>query len=168
MVTRQRAMIVCSLLVGIVTTPAAARAHPLHTSFVELTYTETTGTVVASVRVFADDFLRHAGGSGAGVGPALPGGQPERLAEAYLARTFGLTDARGHVVPLDWCGWKRSGDLATICLTGKLTGGLVGVRVRNAVLMDLFGDQINILQTTYNSSRHSILFTPGEPVKRLT
>lgn len=166
--TGPRARILCSLLAGIVATPSTVSAHPLHTSFVELTYTEKTGTVVASLRVFADDFLRRTGGSAARVGSALPGGQPEQLAEAYLARTFSLTDPRGHVVPLAWCGWKRSGDLATICLTGKLTGGLVGMRVRNAVLMDLFSDQINILQTTYNTSRHSILFTPGEPVKRLT
>jgi hypothetical protein len=167
-VSELRTRIVCLLLAGIIATPSTARAHPLHTSFAELTYAEATGTVIASVRVFADDFLRHSGWSAAGGGSALPAGQPEQLAARYLARTFGVTDARGRIVPLAWCGWKRNGNLVTICLTGKLTGGLAGARVRNAVLMDLFSDQINVLQTTYNSSRHSVLFTPGETVKQLT
>lgn len=148
--------------------PSPVSAHPLHTSFVELTYAEGTHTLLASVRVFADDFLRRVEGSAAGAGSMLPAGQPEKRAAIYLSRTFTVTDARGRIVPLAWCGWKRSGDLVTICLRGNLSGGLAGARVRNAVLMDLFSDQINVLQTTYDSSRHSILFTPGEPVKRLT
>jgi hypothetical protein len=78
-----------------------------------------------------------------------------------------LTGRDGKRVPLQWCGEKRTGDVLWICLRGSAPAGLRGGSVINILMFDLFEDQINIVQATYNGRKQSLLFTRGDGAKRL-
>jgi len=137
-----------------------ALAHPLHTSLAEMTQ-KANGEFTISLRVFADDFLRHSGAPE----PATGGGRPDARIVDYLRRTFVVIDRNGRGLPLKWCGSSRVSDLLVICLSGRISGGLRGARVRYSVLTDLFPDQINVLQIATGSGRQNLLFTPGETTR---
>lgn len=136
-------------------------AHPLHTSVAAITQTSTDDFTI-SLRVFADDFYRHTAATDTVVGV-----RPDPRIVKYLMRTFVIIDRNGRGLPMKWCGSHRVADLLVICLSGRMSGGLHGARVRYSVLTDLFPDQVNILQVASRSRKQSLLFTPSETTRRI-
>ena len=136
-------------------------AHPLHTSVAAITQTSTDDFKI-SLRVFADDFYRHTAATDTAVGV-----RPDARIVRYLMRTFVIIDRNGRGVPLKWCGSHRVADLLVICLSGRVPGGLHGVRVRYSVLTDSFPDQVNILQVATRARQQSLLFTPSETTRTI-
>ncbi|MEP7002188.1 MAG: DUF6702 family protein [bacterium] len=146
--------------------PQLALAHPLHSTITELTEDRSRGVVRATIRVFADDFGTAV--SRSTHGRAVPTGpQWDAAAFAYVASVFGFTDRAGHALPLRSCGTKRTGDLLWICVEATSGTGLSQLQVRNAVLCNLFDDQVNVVQAAVGSARRSLLFTRGDRFKPL-
>ena len=137
-----------------------AFAHPLHTSLATITQNGNDDFTV-SLRVFADDFLRHTGVPEATAARIPPDGR----IVTYLMRTFVIIDRSGRGLPLKWCGSRRVSDLLVICLSGRMPGGLRGARIRYSILSDLFSDQVNVLQIRTDSRKQSLLFTPVETTR---
>jgi hypothetical protein len=131
-----------------------AAFHPMHTSVAELMSEPGTGSVVVSIRVFADDFNAALGGS---LGQA----------ETYVRSRFELRDAANQPVNLQWEQSVQAGDVVQIRLRAELPRGLRGVQVRNLLLCDRFPDQVNIVRATYGGRTRSLLFTPGDQAKAL-
>ena len=144
--------------------PRRSEAHPLHTTFVELSWIPASSTVSATVKVFADDFLKRIsrGSSTKPTDEAL-----EKLALAYLARTLVVSSAKGGAVQWRSCGWKRSADLIFICLSGASKTGLKSMQISDAILTDVFADQVNVLQAAYGGERRSLLFMTTTGAKQL-
>jgi len=130
--------------------------HPLHTTLTRLTYNAVDGTVEVAVRAFADDFGRAVGSN-----------VSDSAAYAYLGRTLALTDRGGRALPLAPCGLRRTQDLLWLCLATRAPGGLAGARVHARMLLDLYEDQINIVQASYDGRKVSLLFTRGDNSKPL-
>src|ERR1041385_3916284 len=120
---------------------AALAAHPLHTTLTQIELRGADGSVQLTVRAFSDD-LRA----------ALGGDVSDSAASRYVRSA----------VPLAWCGLQRSDGVVWLCLRGTapVAGGL---RVRVAVLFELYADQINIVQTNREGRRAALLFTRGDP-----
>ena len=149
------------------TAPRLAYAHPLHSTITEVTEDRAHGTVRATIRVFADDFSTAVTHSVRGR-PLSAGPQWDAAALAYVASVFGFTDASGRPVAVHSCGTRRTADLLWICVEAPSTGGLAPLKVRNAILCDLFDDQVNVVQATSGGSRRSVLFTKGDKAKPLS
>jgi hypothetical protein len=154
-----------AVLVALCPPAAPLAAHPLHNSFTEVTYDTRSGRITASMRVFTDDFTRHIRGPAGATGSGATASDEQRAA-AYVFRSFALQQG-STLVPLRWCGWKHEGEMTALCLTATLGSGLHGIQMRNTVLMDLFGDQINIVKGEYGGSKHFLLFTIRDRVKAL-
>ena len=144
-----------------------AQAHPLHSTITELTEDRAGGVVRATIRVFADDFgtavARSARGRALTTSP-----QWDAAALAYVVSVFGFTDRNGRALPMRACGTRRTADLLWICVEATSAGGLAPLAVRNALLCDLFDDQVNVIQGAVAGVRRSILFTKGDRAKALT
>lgn len=147
--------------------PRLAYAHPLHSTITELTEDRAHGTVRGTIRVFADDFGTAVGHSVHGR-PLAAGAQWDAAALAYVASVFGFTDPSGRLLAVHTCGTRRTGDLLWICVEASTAGGLAPLKVRNAILCDLFDDQINVVQGTIAGARRSVLFTKGDKAKPLS
>lgn len=165
MVTWRRALLIGLTLAAAPTRDA--RAHPLHTTLTELTEDRTRGTVRATIRVFADDFgtavARHARAR-----TLAPGAAWDAAAFAYVASAFTVAHRSGGALALRSCGLRRAGEVVWVCLETTSAAGLAPLMVRNAVLTDLFDDQVNIVQATVAGARRSVLFTRGDRAKALT
>lgn len=152
---RWRALLVALALVG--AAPRPARAHPLHTTLTEVSSGPTPGTVRLMIRVFADDFGRASRvANGGRSDPAL-----------YLRRAVGVFDGT-RALPLRSCGVRQSGGMLWLCLEADAPSSLSTLRLRNAILCELFDDQVNVVRSLLGSSPRSVLFTRGDGAKPMT
>ncbi len=146
---------------GILSAPASA--HPLHTSLTEISYDARVRAYVVSIRVFADDFgATVAMRTGA---PALAGGVPADAAVArYVASSLRFADGAGRPLAPSWCGMRRAAEALFVCVRVAAPAG-GGLRLRNALLVDRFADQVNIVRATVAGAVRTVLFTAGDGVK---
>ena len=142
-----------------------AESHPLHTTMTELSHDPAARVLNTTLRVFADDFS-------AAVMPGSPRRAevvvpPDSAIMRYVNARFVVAVRGGGRVPMRWCGMRREGDVLFLCLRGAVKGSLAGASLRNALLTEMFADQVNIVQASYDGRRHTLLFTPRDGAKPL-
>ena len=144
-----------------------ASAHPLHSTITELVLDPARGTVRATVRVFADD-VRSAVTRATRVRP-MPSDGPawDAAVFTYATSSIAFQDASGRAVPLHACGMRRTGDLLWICLQGGVARDVAALQVRNAMLCELYEDQVNVVQSTMEGMRRTLLFVRDDRFKPL-
>jgi len=147
--------------------PSRADAHPIHSTITELVSDPARGTVRATIRVFADD-LRSAVLRSA-LGRTLPANGPawESAVLAYASSAFSLQGSRGRALPLRSCGVRRTADLVWLCVEAGVGRDAGPLRVRNAMLCELYEDQVNVVQGSVGGSRRSLLFVRGDGLKEM-
>jgi hypothetical protein len=155
-----------ALAVGVLLVPAAraAFAHPLHTTLTQLSYDTSTRELRVSVRVFADDFSAAVMPGARAEGVVIP---PDSAMLRYVSGRFALLAAGGRPIPLRWCGMRRDGEVLFLCLRGTAQPSPSGARMRNALMNEVFADQVNIVQASYAGARRTLLFTPRDGIKAL-
>lgn len=131
--------------------------HPLHTTHTDLV--ESGGVVTVLVRAFSDD-LHSAASKGVGA-------SDESATARYIRGTVTLGDSLGHGSPLVWLGKEAQGDVTTLRFRASSLRSLAGVKVSQSMHMELFDDQVNVVQASYGGRRVSLLFVPGDNPKRL-
>lgn len=134
-------------------------AHPMHTSVAEL-HDSSGGTVSIRIRVFEDDFK-------AALGSRAEGQVPDSAMSRYVRARFSLTDRTGRPFSIEWKASERAGAVLMLQLRAKVSGGLAGASVTNALLCDRFDDQVNIVRASYGGRTATLLFTPGDGAKGL-
>lgn len=138
--------------------PRRAESHPLHTTLTEVTTDPGTGVLRLTIRVFADDFSmaasRHAGARSR---------TPQRVAadvmSRYVMSRLQLVDAGGRRVALAWVGARYEGEMIWITLRAPPISSLGTVAIANALMFEMFDDQVNIVRLLFGDRRGSLLFT---------
>ena len=137
--------------------PPALYAHPLHTTLTEVTVD--VGGLRLTIRGFADDF--------AAATVARRGAMPRPAASdsaigRYVASAVVVVDQAGRRIPLGTSEIRRTGGLVWITLRAPAVKTLRGVKLACALFVELFDDQVNIVQEAATDVRHSLLFTSGD------
>jgi hypothetical protein len=136
----------------------ALSAHPLHT-----THTEVVdiggGRVTITVRSFTDDL--HSA-----LGKAARTSEDSALAR-YLRETVRVCDRTGRAAPLVFDSARVEGDITLLTLHAVLPGGLRGASLRQTMQMELYDDQVNVVQSRYDGRAVSLLFLPGDGARTL-
>ena len=151
---------------GVLSAASRADAHPLHSTITELVLDAARGTVRATVRVFADDVRSAVTRAAHGRTPP-PAPAWDAAVIAYAMSTIALQGANGRAVPLHPCGMRRTGDLLWVCLEGGVARDVGALQVRNAMLCELYEDQVNVVQGVVGGARRSLLFVRGDGFKAL-
>ena len=152
---------------GVLGAAVHSDAHPLHSTITELVLDPARGTVRATVRVFADDVRSAVTRAAHGRTPPSEGPAWDAAVLAYATSTIALQDMNGRAVPLHPCGMRRTGDLLWICLGGGVVREVGALQVRNAMLCELYEDQVNVVQGVVGGARRSLLFVRGDRFKAL-
>lgn len=141
--------------------------HPLHTTITTIVYDQSAHRVTATLRVFEDDLgraiLRHSGGQ-----VRVP--TSDSASFGYVRATLTFTSSDGRPIPVEWCGSHTTGDLRWLCVQATLPAtrmNLGGLRVRDAVLTEVYDDQVNVVMADYGGRHESLLFTGGDGGKVL-
>lgn len=132
--------------------------HPLHTTHTELEELG-PGQVGITIRAFTDDLHRAVARHGGGVS--------DSALAAYVRRSLELRPPVGAAAALHWQGVRTDGEATLLRFRAAIPGGLRGTWLRQAMHAELFSDQVNVVQARYGHRRVSLLFTPGDPARRL-
>jgi hypothetical protein len=133
--------LVASFVALLLVVAPALDAHPLHSSFTEITR-ERSGELKISIRLFSDDF----GAALDSLRMKSSGSSLESVAQQYLTSTVTLM-AGGKPLPLVWCGMRSDQGLTWVCArTSKPVAG--SFLFRNSMMFDRFSDQLSIIRWT--------------------
>lgn len=135
-------------------------AHPLHSSFAEVTR-DRTGAIVIQVRLFADDF-----GALLDSLRASSGGQSQEfVARQYVQRQLVIA-ADQSPIATEWCGMRSEQNVTWVCVrtARPITGAF---RIRNALMFDRFSDQISIIRWVGKRQTRTLVLSGRLPEARL-
>jgi hypothetical protein len=59
------------------------------------------------------------------------------------------------------------GDITLVTVHATLRGGLRGASIRQLMLLELYPDQVDVLQSRYAGQSVSLLFLPGDGARTL-
>ena len=150
-------------------------AHSLHQSTAEAEYNPTTKKLEVSLTVFINDLetalIRQSEREMRL--DKTPAAEFDAQIQAYLAKTFVVTDASGKTAKVEWVGRELDADSAksdepavTLFFEIALQDGLKDKTLKHAVFQDLFKDQINLLHLR-DGSHQELRFTKDEASKKL-
>jgi hypothetical protein len=153
-----------------------AHAHSLHQSTAEAEYNPTTKKLEVSLTVFIDDLetalIRQSEREMRL--DKTPAAEFDAQIQAYLAKTFVVTDAAGKTAKIEWVGrkideeTKKSGDpTVTLFFEVVLPRGLTDAKLRHAMFCELFKDQINLLRLQISDRKVELRFTHTDAPKNL-
>ena len=136
--------------------------HAYHSTLTELRYNPAKKQLELSVKVFADDFEKAISqGQPKTVSLTEPGPRPLVLADAYFQRTLQISTVAGARRPLQVLGMQGENDGYWFYCKVALPGPVAGVKLRQAVLLDAFADEMNIVNVEANGKKQSALFRAG-------
>jgi hypothetical protein len=148
-------------------TATCLHAHSLHQSTAEAEYNPVTKKLEVSLTVFINDLetalirqcereMRL---------DQTPAAEFDAQIQAYLAKTFVVTDATGKAAKIEWVGrqideeTKKSGDpTVTLFFEIAMPGGLAGNTLICTIFEDLFKDQISLLRLRRGGHKDELRF----------
>ena len=165
-----RALSLCAAILLLLPLGAAKPAmHAYHSTITELRYNAAKKQLELSVKVFTDDFEKAISqGQPAHVNLSDAGPRPLALSTAYLQRTFRLSTPAGAPLPLQVLGMQAENDGYWFYCKVPLPGPTPAVQLRQTVLLDMFGDQMNIVNVEAGGKKQSALFRAGHEQELLT
>lgn len=150
-------------------TSAAWALHAYHSSLMELRYNPSKKQLEVAIKVFTDDFEKAISqGQPAPVSLSEPGPRPLALTTAYLQRTLRFSTAAGAPLPLQVLGLQNEKDGYWLYCKVPLPGPMPSVQLRQAMLVELFGDQMNIVNVEAGDKKQSVLFRAGHEQELVT
>ena len=157
------------LLLLLPLTGAAPARHAYHATITELRYNAARKQLELSVKVFTDDFEKALSqGQPSTVSLTPPGPRALALATAYLQRTLQVSTPGGAPLQLQVLGLQAEKDGHWLYCKVPLPGPVPGVKLRQAMMLDVFGDEVNIVNIESGTKKQSVLFRAGHEQEVLT
>ncbi|WP_181305765.1 DUF6702 family protein [Rufibacter sp. XAAS-G3-1] len=149
--------------------PAAAWAHDFHTSITDARYNPKNQTYELSVRVFADDLEEALSRRHKTTIRLDRSEKVNKLMAEYLQAHVAISAVKGTRATQKFLGAQEEADAVWLYLeipAGKVPAGQLWVQ--NALLVEIFDDQTNILNLEVAGKKRSVLCRPGETQQTVT
>lgn len=147
-----------------------ASAHDYHASITDVAYNPRTQSLEVAVKVFMDD-LEEALSRQAKSNITYSSSSvavKEQLAD-YLKSTLSFELEKGKPLKARLVGSEEDADVVWLYVEVPVQqAALTQLYIKNAILTDMFTDQMNIVNVNYNGKTESVLLQPGEVTKKLT
>ncbi|WP_266204248.1 DUF6702 family protein [Pontibacter kalidii] len=155
------------LLAAFVAMPAAA--HDYHASIADVRFNSRTQSLEVAVKVFMDDLenaLSQRNKTKVVYNPASE--QVKKYITDYLAANLALEVEKGKPLKQKFLGSEEDADVVWLYMEVPVQqASLPQLYVRNAVLTELFSDQMNIVNINYKGKTESVLLQRGETQKKV-
>lgn len=116
-----------------------------------------------SIRIFTDDLERALSQSHSNQRFVVKDNdQNDRFVEAYIRKSFVLTDSQKNPAALKYIGKEQEADATWVYLEIPFQGSLNGYQLRNVTLMEVFDDQVNMTNIKIQSGKKTLLFKKGQ------
>lgn len=147
-----------------------ASAHDYHASITDIKYNPNTQNLEVAVKVFMDD-LENALSRQAKTKVVYnsSSGEVQKYIADYLQKTLSFELEKGKPLKSRLLGSEEDVDVVWMYVEVPVQKGtLAQLYVKNAILTDLFTDQMNIVNVNYKGETESVLMQRGDVTKKLT
>jgi hypothetical protein len=140
--------------------------HAFHTSITQIEYNAKAKTYEISVRLFSDDFARAIDLENKTKNTKIEDGDKnEKVVFDYVNKHFSIVSPQNKKAVLKFIG-KENEDLATWIYIELPVDQLTnGCKIQQISMMELFDDQVNILNYRNGEIRKTLLFDSKNKVK---
>ncbi|RYF71863.1 MAG: hypothetical protein EOO39_13185 [Cytophagaceae bacterium] len=150
---------------------AAFRLHDFHTSLTQMEFDVKSQTVEVSIRMFTDD-LETALTQENGGKPVHFGGptKPDQVLERYVRKHFLVADAQRKQRPYTYVGYEQESDAHWVYIEMPVSGAdpFKNIVIKQDILMNLFSDQVNLVNIQYNQQKKTVVFRNNQPVQAVS
>ncbi|RDV10754.1 hypothetical protein DXT99_25735 [Pontibacter diazotrophicus] len=156
------------LLAFLATQPASA--HDYHASITDVKYNPRTQSLEVAVKVFMDD-LENALSRQTNTKVTYSSNSEEvkKYISDYLQKTLSFELEKGKPLKSKLLGSEEDVDVVWMYVEVPVQKAtLAQLYVKNAILTDLFTDQMNIVNIDYKGETESVLMQRGDVTKKLT
>lgn len=116
-----------------------------------------------SVRLFTDDLEKALSRESGQKIQITPKPDTDPLIEKYIRKHFMLTDTRKQHRNYTYLGHEAEGDANWVYLEMPIDGTVKTVEMQQDVLMDMFDDQVNLVNLQVDGQRKTYVFRKGQP-----
>ncbi len=148
----------------------AAFAHNYHTSITDIKYNPRTQSLEVAVKVFTDDLEKALSGRAkTTVHYSRADSKITQQLADYLHSTLAFALEPGKPLTFTLLGSEAEDNAVWLYVEVPVKQtALSQLYVKNALLMDTFGDQMNIVNVNYKGDTESILLQKDEQEKKIT
>jgi hypothetical protein len=152
----QRWIFVLALAVSFEVTAGAY--HAFHTSLAQIQYNGKAKVLEVSLRVFTDDLELALTKTNNRTIKLDESAQFDAPIEAYVRKYFGIVDEKGQKLAMSYIGREFEADATWIYLEIPFAENASELKLQNAILTEVFDDQTNVVNLTYQASKKTFLF----------
>ncbi|HEY4652283.1 MAG TPA: DUF6702 family protein [Pontibacter sp.] len=136
----------------------SASAHDYHASITDIKFNPRTQSLQVAVKVFTDDLEN-----------ALSKRSKSKVSYDAGSATIKFELTKGKPLKQQFIGSEEEADVVWLYFEVPVqSASLSQLYIENAVLTELFNDQMNIVNLDYNGKMHSMLMQKSETGKKLT
>jgi hypothetical protein len=132
--------------------------HAFHTSIAQVNYEAKSKVLEVSLRVFTDDLEAALSKENNRKIKLDDTSQHDRLIENYLKKQFGFINQQGERKGMNFIGKEFEVDATWLYLEIPCHESPNGLTLQDALLTELFDDQVNMVNLTYLSTKKTYLF----------
>ncbi|MFD2245960.1 DUF6702 family protein [Pontibacter ruber] len=157
------------LVLALSLTSLFVSAHDYHTSITDVSYNPRTKSLEVAVKVFTDDLEDALSRRNKRKITYSKSGEVQRFLADYLQSSLTFEVAQGKPLKHTFVGAEEDADVIWAYVEVPLQAtALSQLYVRNAVLTELFSDQMNIVNINYKGKVNSTLFQKDDGVKKIS
>jgi hypothetical protein len=152
----------------VILTSSGRPAHDFHASVTQMHYNAKERAFEISIRIFTDDFEKAlTAASGSRVN--LSGNDKnDSLIEKYIQSHFACVNPQKQPKPAKYIGHETEVDANWIYLEMPYTEPFRGGLLKQNVLMELFDDQVNMVNVQYEGQKKTFVFRKNQPVQDIS
>ena len=143
--------------------------HDFHTSLTQMQFNAKDKTFEISVRVFTDDFEKALILENNGQKVELANNDKyDPLIERYIRKHFSLTNPQKQRKAFNYLGHETEADAQWIYLEMPYNDPFRGAQLQQTVLMELFDDQVNLVNFQYLTQKKTVVFRKNQTVQEVS
>ena len=130
-----------------------------------------TQTVEVSIRLFTDDLETALTRENGQKSVRLTNAEKhDKLLERYVRRHFIVADAQRQPRPYTYLGYETEADAQWVYLEmpAPMAEPFKNLVIKQDVLMELFGDQVNLITIQYHQQKKTVVFRNNQPVQAVS
>ena len=147
---------------------ASRPAHDFHASVTQMQYNAKERTFEISIRIFTDDFEK-ALSAASNTKVNLSGtNKNDPLIEKYIQTHFSYISPQKQPKPFKYVGHEIEADANWLYLEMPYAEPFRGGMLKQNVLMELFDDQVNMVNIQYQGQKKTFVFRKSQPVQDIS
>ncbi|WP_240543568.1 DUF6702 family protein [Spirosoma foliorum] len=157
------------ICLSLISLTASRPAHDFHASVTQMEYNAKERAFEISIRIFTDDFEKAlSAASSSKINLSGPGEKNDPLIEKYIQAHFSYVNPQKQTKSFKYVGHEVEAEANWIYLEMPYSEPFRGGLLKQNVLMELFDDQVNMVNIRYQNQKKTFVFRKNQPVQDIS